>query len=174
MEENPSKLTPALIGGAVIGILSTLPIINLGNCLCCMWILIGGFIGTYLYSRDLPAEHSLSGGDGAIIGLLSGIFGALFGAFLGYFLMAVLGFNPGKHIVESLLESKRNISPEMRELLERVREREGINPFFVFIGLFFSLIINSIFGTIGGIMGAAIFKKQRRKTNSWKIHSETD
>jgi len=161
MEENPGKLTPALIGGAVIGILSTMPIINLGNCLCCMWILTGGFMGAYFYSRGLPAGQSLSGGDGAIVGLLSGIFGALFGAFLGYFLMAMFGFNPSKHIVESMLESKRNISPEMRDFLERVREREGVSPFFVFIGLFFSLVINSLFGTIGGIIGAAVFKKTK-------------
>ena len=167
MEQNPSKLTPALIGGAVIGILSTLPIINLGNCLCCMWILTGGFVGTYLYSRSLQPGYNLSGGVGAIVGLLSGIFGALFGAFLSYFLMAVLGFNPGRHIIESMLESKRNISPEMRELLERIHEKEEINPFFVFIGLFFSLILNSIFGTIGGIIGAAVFKKRENleKTN---------
>ena len=86
MEENPSKLVPALIGGCVIGILSSLPYIN---CLCCMWILLGGVLGTYLYRRELPPEHEFSSGEGAVVGFLSGIFGALFFTFLIYFFWAV-------------------------------------------------------------------------------------
>lgn len=160
MEKNPSKLVPALIGGSVMGILSTVPIINMGNCLCCMWILLGGFLGAYLYWRELPPGLEFSSGEGAVVGLLSGIFGALFGTFLGYFFMAVAGFNPGQEILQSLLESRADLSPELEELLEEFQRRGGLSPFFIFVGLFFSLIIDSIFGTVGGIIGAAILRKK--------------
>ena len=40
---NPAapKLQPALYGGLFIGVLSALPLINIGNC-CCLWVIGGG------------------------------------------------------------------------------------------------------------------------------------
>ena len=40
---NPAapKFQPALYGGLFIGVLSALPIINIGNC-CCLWVTAGG------------------------------------------------------------------------------------------------------------------------------------
>ncbi|MFH1940899.1 MAG: hypothetical protein ABIL68_02250, partial [bacterium] len=138
----------------------------MGNCLCCMWILLGGFVGVYLYQRDLPPGIEFSSGQGALVGLLSGIFGALFGTFLTYFFFAVWGFNPGQDIIQNILESRGDLSPEVENLLQDLQDKGGINPFFVFIGLFFSLIIDSIFGTVGGIIGAAIFKKKKNSDRS--------
>ena len=43
----PPKLQPALFGGLFIGVLSALPIISAGNCLCCMWVVAGGMLATY-------------------------------------------------------------------------------------------------------------------------------
>jgi len=166
MEENPTKLIPALIGGSVIGILSTVPIINMGNCLCCMWILLGGFIGTYFYWRELPPGHELSSGEGAVIGLLSGIFGALFGTLLGYFFMAVVGFNPGQEFLQSILESRGDLSPEIEEFLKEFQMRGGLHPFFITIGLFFALVVDSVFGAVGGIIGAAILRKKVKPSES--------
>ena len=37
-----SKVQPALLGGVVIGTLSALPVISMGNCLCCLWVILGG------------------------------------------------------------------------------------------------------------------------------------
>lgn len=164
MEKTPSKLVPALIGGSVIGVLSTVPIINMGNCLCCMWILLGGFLGAYLYKRELPPGQEFPSGEGALVGLLSGIFGALFGTFLSYLFMAFGGFNPGQEIIQNFLASRGDLSPELEDFLENIQDGGGISPVFVFVGLFFSLIIDSIFGTIGGIIGAAVFKN-RGKTD---------
>ena len=162
MENTPSKLIPALIGGCVMGVLSTIPIINMGNCLCCMWILLGGAVGVYFYQRDFPPGSTFTSGDGAIVGLLSGIFGALFSTFLGYFFMAIGDFNPAKDILEGLLESRGDLSPEVEELLEDLQDSGFISPFFVFIGFFFNLIIDALFGTIGGVIGAAIFGKRKQ------------
>lgn len=164
MEENPSKLVPALIGGCVIGVLSTIPIINMGNCLCCMWILLGGVLGVYLYRREFPPGYELSSGDGAVVGLLSGIFGALFFTFLTYFFWAIVGLKPSHELLQSIWESRGEISPEMEEFIEDLQMKGELSPLFVFIQLLFSLIIYSIFGTLGGIIGASILKK-RGKTD---------
>ena len=164
MEETPSKLVPALIGGSVIGVLSVVPLVNMGNCLCCMWVVLGGAVGAYFYWRELPPERVFSSGEGAVVGLLSGVFGALFGTFLGYFFMAVVGFNPAQEFLQTLLESGWDISPEVEEALEVLQDRGGVSPFFVFAGLFFSLIIDSLFGAVGGIIGAALFRKRGTAT----------
>ena len=164
MEKTPSKLVPALIGGCVMGVLSTFPFISMGNCLCCMWILLGGGVGAYFYWRQLPPGSEFPVSEGAIVGLLSGVFGALFSTFLGYFFLAI-GANPGSEIIQSILESRADLSPEFEDLLDEIHERGYVSPLFVFIGLLFSLVIDSIFGLIGGIIGAAIFRK-RGQTNT--------
>ena len=118
MEKAPSKLVPALIGGCVMGVLSAVPIINMGNCLCCMWILLGGAVGAYFYSKQLPSGTELTSGDGAMVGLLSGLFGALFGTFLAYFFMAIGDINPARDFLEGLLESRSDLSPEVEDFLD--------------------------------------------------------
>ncbi len=160
METTPSKLVPALIGGSIIAVLSTVPIINVGNCLCCMWVILGGFIACYLYSRDFKEGQILSGGDGALVGLLAGVFGALFGTFLSYFFMAVADYNPGREFIRSLLQSRQDIPPMLEQFLRSIEESGTINPVLALIDFFFSLIIDSIFGMIGGIIGASFFKKK--------------
>jgi hypothetical protein len=168
MKETPGKLTPSLIGGLTIGVLSSIPIINMGNCLCCMWIIGGGLFGTYLYWRELPSSHVFTAGEGAIIGLLSGLFGALFGTLLNYFFMAFLGLNTGQEILRSIIESGNDLPSEFEEVLDEFDSAGKIAPLFVVFGLSFSLIVNSIFATIGGIIGSAIFKNKKtvKKTTS--------
>ncbi len=156
----PSKLKPALIGGGIMAVLSSLPIINMGNCLCCMWVLLGGAVGAYFYARELPDGTPITSGEGALVGLLSGIFGALFGTFLGYFFMAMGGVNPAREIIANVLENRSDISPEVEDILEALQDEGFVSPIFVFIGLIFSAVINSIFGTVGGIISASIFRKK--------------
>ncbi len=69
-----SKLQPALLGGLFIGVLSALPIISVGNCLCCMWVIGGGVLAAYLLQQNQAAPISSS--DGAMTGLLAGLVGA--------------------------------------------------------------------------------------------------
>jgi hypothetical protein len=160
MDKRPSKLIPSLIGGAVIGVLSTIPIISLGNCLCCMWVLLGGGLAVFLYQKDLPPDAEFPSGDAAIVGLLAGLFGALFGTFLTYFFMAIWGFEFQQGLIDWILESGEELTPEVEDFLYDLRDSEGLNMMFVFIRLFGSLLINSIFGLLGGILGHAIFKKK--------------
>ena len=64
---NPAapKLQPALYGGLFIGVLSALPIINIGNC-CCLWVIGGGVLATYLMQQNHP--YPIAAADGALVG----------------------------------------------------------------------------------------------------------
>ena len=48
------RLQPALLGGVFIGVLSTLPIINIGNLCCCRWVISGGALAAYLLQQNQP------------------------------------------------------------------------------------------------------------------------
>jgi hypothetical protein len=161
MQKSASKLVPALIGGTVMGVLSSVPVINMGNCLCCMWILLGGAIGAYAYKRQLPARAELSLGEGALVGLLSGIFGALVSALIGYFFMAVVGYNFAQSFYRGFLERSEDVPPELRDWMEMLMRGGGFNPVLVLVSLFFGMILDSVFGTLGGIIGAALFGKKK-------------
>jgi len=160
MQNTPSKLVPALIGGGIMGLLSAIPFINFGNCLCCMWVLLGGFTAAYFYSRDLPPEMEFTGGDAAVVGLLAGLFGALFGTLLGYMFMLVLGSMPMESVLEAIRDSDSDIPPEMEDFLENFMEGGRMGAFFLVGQLFFDGIRNIIFGALGGLLGKAAFGKK--------------
>lgn len=159
----PSKLVPALIGGAAIAVLSSVPFINMGNCLCCMWVLFGGGLAVYFYSKDLPPEMELTMGDGVLVGLLAGLFGALFGSVLNYAFMAMGSMFPMQDFVQEMLESQDDIPIEVHEMFDELGGEDMISPMFAVIGLGFSLIIDSLFATIGGMIGTVIFRKKREQ-----------
>ncbi len=161
MDKSVSKLTPALIGGAVIGILSSTPFINAGNCLCCMWVLLGGAVGAYAYKRQLPARSELSAGEGALVGLLSGIFGSLFGALLSYLFLAIFGEMAFSFVRNLIMSRSEDVTPEVKDWLETLMKQGGFNLLWVLVKLFFELVVYSIFGTLGGMIGAALFGKKK-------------
>ena len=45
------RVQPALWGGVFIGVLSALPIVNFGNCCCCLWVICGGALAAHSASR---------------------------------------------------------------------------------------------------------------------------
>jgi hypothetical protein len=160
MQNKPSKLIPGLFGGAFIAFFSEVPLLNLGNCLCCLWVVMGGFIGAWLYKRSLPEKSELTSSDGAVTGLLSGVYGALFGAFLQYFFSFVgLGFS--STFFKTMSEYWKDMPKEFSDSLEQLRLYSEYSPFFVLVGLIVGLVRNAIFATAGGMLGAALLKKSR-------------
>ena len=88
MNPAPLKLQPALFGGLFIGVLSALPIINIGNC-CCLWVIGGGVLATYLMQQNHP--YPIAAADGALVGLLAGLMGGLLGALLSIPIEMMMG-----------------------------------------------------------------------------------
>ena len=147
-----NKTKPALVGGAVMGVLSAMPILNLGNACCCLWVICGGVVAAYVLQQD--QAEPITPGDGALVGLFAGLFGTLVTVVLS--------------IPISLM-----MAPIQRQFLERMSQNgqmpRGFEDFAasaavgvigtVFLGMVF-LVAGVIFSTLGGLLGAAIFKKQ--------------
>jgi hypothetical protein len=143
---------PALIGGAVSGALSALPIISAGNVCCCLWVVTGGAVAAYLLQQSRPAAITV--GDGALAGLMAGATGAF--VYLLISIPITILVAPMERIMVERIIDSGNLPPEYRELIGTFAgSAAGLVFSFVFM-----LCIGSVFSTIGGVLGAAIFKKQ--------------
>ena len=149
-----SKLQPALLGGLVIGTLSTLPVINMGNCLCCAWVILGGVLATYLLQQAQPTP--VDGVDGALTGLLAGLVGAVVGSLLAIPIQMIMG-PMGADFMRGVLDQADDLPPEMRETFQSFA-RGGAGGVLMVLSFLVSLVINAIFGAIGGALGTLLFK----------------
>lgn len=75
-----SALYAILIGGAVMGLLGNLPVINLLNCLLCIWVWLGGAAAVVFYRRFEKTTVGPTIGRGAGLGALAGVAGTVIGA----------------------------------------------------------------------------------------------
>lgn len=147
-------LKPALIGGVLLGILSSLPV---ANCLCCFWIVGGGAMAAYLYVKACPVSVTL--GRGVALGLLTGCIGAVVMALFSFPLQMLL--NPGVSVLEQVRQSMGqvpNMPAETRKMMEGMFARSGL---LYTLGFLFMLVIYCLFGMVGGAIGVAIFEKRK-------------
>lgn len=130
----------AVIGGAVAGVLSGLPII--GGC-CFLWALGGGFLAVFMYMKNAPMM--MTPGDGAKLGLTAGIIAAIISFALGLPFM-LLGIG-----------SAAMSSADM--------ESAGISSGIMAVGGIVGLVLRAAlvlgFAVAGGAIGAAVLGKNR-------------
>ncbi|MFP4082755.1 MAG: hypothetical protein ACLFVG_08360 [Candidatus Aminicenantes bacterium] len=155
--QRPGMFVPALVGGAAAGILSGIPVLN---CLCCLWIIGGAMLSAYLLVKDSPV--ALSAGDGAIVGIFSGIVAAVVDAFISIPFHA-LNAAFFQRIMESIAEYAQEMPSGWENWLERGAPQASGSMFM--LGLLISVVVFSILGALGGIMGISLFgKKKIQKT----------
>lgn len=163
--QKPVMFTPALIGGAVAGILSGIPLVN---CLCCIWIIGGAMLAAYLLVKDYPV--ALSAGDGAIVGVFTGIVAAVVRTFVDIVLQP---FNTKflQRIMERVAEYAEEMPPGFESLFEEGTFETSVPK--ILFGLVISVIVFSALGALGGIIGISLFgKKAPQKTQGVSDDSE--
>lgn len=153
METNPSKLMPAVWGGVLIGAVSGIPFLSIVNCACCAGVMSGGVLAVYLYRRVLDPTLPVQSNDGAVLGLLAGVFGAIIGTVIGA-AFGVAYFDFMDRISDYIDD------PEVLNQLEIFQEYAA-TKMFLLISFFTSLIIDCLFGLIGGLIGVSMFGKAK-------------
>jgi len=132
----------AIFGGVISGLLSGFPVVNLGNCLCCLWVMMGGLISLYFYQKDSTIK--LDTGDGFAVGALAGVIGALVATPL------------------DLVFSYWTRSLVMNFLETYGGDLKGYETYFTTHSFATTLIIRivffALFSAIGGAIGTAFFK----------------
>lgn len=145
--------TPALIGGAVAGVLSAVPILN---CLCCIWIIGGAMLAAYLLVKDSPVI--LTAGDGAILGVLTGIVAAVVDTIVDIPFRAI-----NVKFIEEIINRLSQYAEEMPGGWEKWLETGGteFSIAWFFLGMIISVVIFSALGVLGGIIGISLFGKKK-------------
>jgi Family of unknown function (DUF5518) len=146
------RLQPALWGGVFIGVLSALPLVNFANCCCCLWVLVGGALAAYLRQQNNP--YQIDAAEGAIVGLMAGAIGGLVYSVLSIPFQLLTG-GLQQQWMDRMMSSNPDFTPEMRDFVERMTTSSGARV----IGMMISVVIYSVFGLLGGLIGVAIFKR---------------
>ena len=141
-----------LISGFVIALFSNAPLVNICNCLLCIWVWGGTLLGVFLYRKLDREAGPLTILQGMLLGLSSGVLAAIIGAGLAAILnpIAIKSVNA---LIESLPSLAEPLSP-YTELLEAGGSG-------ALIGFLIDLVLYSIFGALGGILGSFIFKDRK-------------
>lgn len=157
-----SKLRAAIIGGIVIGLLSAIPYLRLGNVICCMWIVMGGALACYLYIKKSTTPVNV--GEGALLGAIAGAIGWAVEIIIGVPLMILTGYPELRFIVGLL----GRVNPQEAEKYQRNLEYAMGLPFSeqfyysVFsLQTLFSLLITIIFALVGGLVAVPLFEKRK-------------
>jgi hypothetical protein len=136
-------------GGLTGGIASALPLLQLGNCLCCLWAWVSGIVALLLVVRDRPDQPPASASLGALAGLWAGLVAGLLG------LLAILLFGPPPGIDPSSFPAflPADFDPQFWTSLSRLSES---NPLVVLLTTLLRMGLFALFGMLGALVTAAL------------------
>ena len=139
-----------LIAGAVIGFLGNLPVLNLVNCILCIWVWIGGSIAVLFYRRFQGGLVVPTTGQGAGLGALSGLVGAL----IGFLVFLVTG-----PILTSIFNSLATALQAQGDMPFKPGAPGGnVGAAAVFLAV--DLVLYPLFGALGGLITASLMKQR--------------
>lgn len=145
-----SFILSAVIAGVVIGFLANLPLLNLINCLLCIWVWVGGILAVLLYRRFQHGKLDLTPAQGAGLGALSG----LFGAFVGVVVNALTSFIsiPMFNSVASYLQIEGDLPFQVAGLPSLI-----LSTLFFFV---LDVVGYPLFGALSGFITASLLGKE--------------
>ena len=152
---------PALVGGLIVGILSTLPLVKLGNLIFCMWALLGGAVAVRMFIQRSPQRvtYAAAGRVAAQAGLL----GAVIYVFIGL-PIELASLPAGMRWLEgaaaTMQAAQQQQVKDVLELLRSMTTGEIVLSFLLPVALLGAAVLFS-FTMFGGFLGVALFEKRR-------------
>jgi hypothetical protein len=156
-------LRPAIAGGLFWGALTAIPLITLANCICCLWIQLGGAIGAWLLNKQRPG--TLKYGDGALVGVMAGLTGMVVSTLIEIPVQMV-GFTPQvaeelrKQYAETMLKYFPDAPADMLHQMDFMFA-SGFNMSRLLVVVIVFSIVGGLFAMIGGILAVALMKRHR-------------
>ena len=131
-----SKFVPVLVGGLVMGFLTSIPVVGGG---CCLWAMAGGAVAGLMYIKRAGSPVQM--GEGAMLGGIAGVVGGIIHTIIGLPL-AYLVYGSNMH---------SNIGSA----------QYGAAGYLLMsgIGAFIALVV---FGALGGIISVSLFEKRKQ------------
>ncbi len=162
---NQNKFLPVLVCGFGAAVLSTIP--GLKSASCCLFVPLAAALSLVLHQKMNKPEEPYKTGIALLFGFLTGIVIALFSTVFETIITLITHTN---EFVEALPQTEAamrdlNLGPifdQSVEILKALANEIRTNGFSLFytVGMLFSnIIINSIFGMIGGMLGLLYVNK---------------
>ena len=158
MTDKPKKFVPALVGGAVLGVLSSIPIVALANVACCSWAIVGGALAALMLVKRSPILRVASG-DGALAGMLAGLIGSVL------YLLIHIPF--AAHTMEQAVAAMKQAQsqqtdPQAIQMLQTWTSFAQDNGYLASLVVWGCCSLIAIgMATIGGLIGVAIFERRK-------------
>lgn len=157
------KYLPALVAGFGAGVLHVVPIAK--GLTCCLVVPIAAVIAIMLEQKANGNLRIIELKRGVILGVLTGLFAALFGSFFDILITLItknndiiIAFNEINDIFDTLPVPeyvKEEVINLMGSVVESIK-KTGFSSIYALSVIFNNLIVDSIFGMIGGIVGTKI------------------
>ena len=164
----------SLMGAALIAVLSATPYVNNLNACCCALVLAGGLFASWILHVDSGGH--VQSGQAAAAGAFAGLLGGLVTVPLQGLVLRVAYGEPGleqqvARTMEAMREAMRSMGtapPGTDEsMVGWVRAAVGLdfNAKTVMLAILYGMVF-SLFGLLGGLLGAALMRGRPVKTAS--------
>ena len=162
MNPKPDKTIPAIYAGIIMGLATSVPFLNLINCLCCAGFLLGGILGVMFYKNNFtPDTPSFTVGDCMAVGALAGVVSAVISTFLSVIFVKLFGNIMGEFLMDLLKNMNVEIPDEAWRAIEE-SVNTAASPLAIIVHLFSSLVLDSLFGLLGGLIGYSVYKPKQQ------------
>ncbi len=134
-------LIASAIGALVTTVVVSIPFVNFLVCLVCLPLWGGPLLATWIYKRQngtMPMNHAIA------VGVVAGVFAAI--------LSFLVGLVVGPATSAALMNLLQQYMPAGSAPISPVSASPTLGS------LFFGVLLDAIFGLIGGLIGGAIFK----------------
>jgi hypothetical protein len=166
MYPKPNKLIPAVYGGIIVGLISSIPFLNLINVCCCAGVMCGGIFAVSAYKSNFtPETPPFTSEDCMIVGGLAGLIGALVSTFISTILLLFFGDVVAKYFLHALQGMDAQDLPpalavQMPDIIAKIQAglAVGVTVIGVFFDLLFHLVVDIIFGGLGGLIAYGMFR----------------
>lgn len=166
------KYLPTLVCGFGAAVLSTVP--GIKNFSCCLIVPAAAAISILLDKKINSSNEKVLVGKSLGFGFLTGLFATLF---ITTFEMLLTYFTKSNDFIQSLPQTEIvmrqwDLGPMVDESLKLIKsvskdiQKNGFSIIYLLMILSSNLIINSIFGMIGGALGMSLVNRKSREEDS--------
>ena len=151
---------PALIAGAVGGLVSSIPVINFANC-CCLWIVLTVIWAAYMYKKD---NGYVDIGPGAALGAITGGIAGFVSGFLSLGFQAILG--PQNYYRSKVMDIYNKVGVPVENVPTEQLTSAKMSIISIIVGIVASIFVGAL---VGLIMGAIWQKPKTPPTQSGNV-----
>ena len=166
------KYLSAFVCGFGAGVMQVVPVAKSFS--CCLIIPAAAFLALTLEQKSTNNYERIMPGKAILVGLATGLYAAVFGSFFDLLITFITKNNDivatfpefQKMITDFPIALSQEMVDEILNLMRTIRDEivdTGFSLFYAVSVFFSNLFIDTIFGMIGGLVGAQIINNRNQK-----------